>query len=86
MTSWLMNRHQRVVFNGFSTQEEVLSGVPQGGVLSSLRFIIFINDIDKVVTQINIIKKFADVTKLGQQISTDQDKLNMQEALEALCK
>jgi hypothetical protein len=46
--------------------------------------VIFINDIDEVVKKIDIIKKFADDTKLGQSVVTDRDRQNMQEALEAL--
>jgi hypothetical protein len=63
------------VLNGkFSSWEDVLSGVPQGSVLGPLLFVIFINDIDEVVKKIDIIKKFADDTKLGHSVVTDQDQ------------
>jgi hypothetical protein len=84
--SWLTNRKQRVVLNGkFSSWAEVLSGVPQGSVLGPLLFVIFINDIDEVVEKVEIIKKFADDTKIGQRMITHQDKQVLQEALDALC-
>jgi hypothetical protein len=76
-----------VVLNGkFSTWEDVLSGVPQGSVLGPLLFLIFINDIDEVVKKIDVIKKFADDTKLGQRITSAIDMAALQEALEDLSK
>jgi hypothetical protein len=75
-----------VVLNGrFSTWEEVLSGVPQGSVLGPLLFVIFINDMDAVVQQINILRKFADDTKLGKTVVTETDRDELQEALNQLC-
>ena len=45
LKSFLNNRFQRVVFNGqCSNWSSVLAGVPQGSILGSLRFIIYIND------------------------------------------
>ncbi len=73
--SWLVGRRQRVVLNGkFSSWEDVLSGVPQGSMLGPLLFIIFINDMDEVVRQINILKKFADDTKLGKTVQVEKDR------------
>jgi len=84
--SWLAGRRQRVVLNGkFSSWEDVLSGVPQGSVLGPLLFIIFINDMDEVVRQINILKKFADDTKLGKTVQVEKDREELQEALDQLC-
>ncbi len=68
----------------FSSWAEVLSGVPQGSVLGPLLFVIFISDIDEAVTQVDIIKKFADDTKIGQKIATEQDRKDMQQALDNL--
>jgi hypothetical protein len=84
--SWLTGRRQRVVLNGkFSSWAEVLSGVPQGSVLGPLLFVVFINDIDEAVTYVNVIKKFADDTKVGQRMASQEDRQTLQKALDDLC-
>jgi hypothetical protein len=84
--SWLTNRKQRVVLNGkYSTWAEVLSGVPQGSVLGPILFLIFINDLDSAVQLIDIIRKFADDTKLGQTVGSQEERENLQQALDNLC-
>ncbi len=68
-----------------SSWEEVLPGVPQGSVLSPPLFTVFINDIDEVIKCIELIKKFADDTKLGQT-ATPEGQARMQEELDRLCE
>ena len=46
MLSYLQNRSQKVSINSsFSTWEEIIAGIPQGSILGSLLFNIFLNDI-----------------------------------------
>ncbi len=42
--NWLTNRRQRVVLNGNSTWEAVVSGVPQRRMLGPLSFVLFMNN------------------------------------------
>jgi hypothetical protein len=85
--SWLSGRRQRVVLNGkFSSWEEVLSGVPQGSVLGPLLFIIFINDLDDSAAAVDILRKFADDTKLGHEVTNPKSCSELQASLDGLVK
>jgi hypothetical protein len=85
--SWLTGRKQRVVLNGkYSSWTEVLSGVPQGSVLGPILFLIFINDLDNAALFIDLLRKFADDTKLGHTVATEEGRERMQEALANLCE
>ena len=61
--NYLSNRKQRVVFNGFSSDySSIECGVPQGSVLGTLLFLIYINDLEKnIKSNVNV---FADDTML----------------------
>jgi hypothetical protein len=84
--NWLTERSQRVVLGGeFSEWIAVLSEVPQGSVLGPLLFLIFINDLDLEASEVSALAKFADDTKLGQQIESDADRASLQSALNRLC-
>jgi ribonucleases P/MRP protein subunit RPP40 len=75
-----------VVKGKFSGWREVLSGVPQGSVLGPLLFSIFINDLDSAATAEQIIKKFADDTKVGQILEGPHSHTELQATLDRLCK
>ncbi len=78
--NWLPNTKQRVVINGTASDWAPLTrGVPKDSVLGPVQFIIYINDIDVGLT--NFILKFADVTKLGNSVITDDDRMSLQEDL-----
>ena len=62
--SYLFARTQRVMFNGFLSDEmRVLTGVPQGSILGPLLFIVFFNDLSKSLVHSQCIK-YADDTVL----------------------
>ena len=61
--SYLSNRNQRVVINGFESEWGLIeAGVPQGSVLGSFLFLIYINNLDNGIT--SNVKFFADDTSL----------------------
>ena len=85
ITSWLSDRKQRVSIGGrCSGWQWVLSGVPQGSVLGSLLFLVFINDIDEGL--VSDILKFADNTKIFQAVSSERDCLSLQRDLTSLAE
>ena len=82
---WLTDRRQRVVVDGeVSNWKSVLSGVPQGSVLGPILFLIYINDLEDIITS-NVLK-FADDTKLFRKVNTDGDKQHLQNDLDRLVK
>ena len=89
--TWLANRKQRVMVDGiFSDWTDVESSVIQGSVLGPILFVIFINDIDQCLGQMEgILPKFADDTKLAKVVNNSQTAAEMQliiKNLETWCK
>ena len=84
--AWLSGRRQRVVLNGHASEWlPVRSGVPQGSVLGPLLFLVFINDIDKVLNPNGTsIFKFADDTKVLRVVNNEQDRALLQQDIDSL--
>ena len=69
------------MLNGVHSEiAKVISGVPQGSVLGPLFFILFINDLEQVVTS-STVSFFADDTRVSKQIDCYADSLMLQEDL-----
>ena len=83
IASFLSERSQRVVVdNEFSDEAPVTSGVPQGSVLGPILFLVFINDMPKVVK--SNCRLFADDSIVYREISTDRDRDILQADLDRL--
>ena len=78
LKNYLKNRKQRVALNCQTSEwRKINSGVPQGSVLGSLLFLIYVNDLSDGIT--SICKIFADDTSLFskvQDINRSANELN----------
>ena len=90
---WLTGRQQRVILNGQASDcgdvlssfcGAVLSSVVQGSCLGPCLFVIFINDIDLAVDTVGFIVKFADDSKVGRVVDSQQDREAFQDMLNRL--
>lgn len=85
-SSYITDRCQTVVLNGFSSQScysAIPSGVPQGSILGPLLFTLFINDIDKCFIHSKYLL-FADDMKIYKTIDSFNDCVLLQQDLDRL--
>lgn len=80
LKSFLEGRTFQVkIGESFSSSRVVRSGVPQGGVLSPLLFIIYTSDIPALLDGNGVVvKQFADDLKLYKEVVTQQDRAALQ--------
>ncbi len=90
LREWLIGRKQRVVIGEEKSDwEDVDSGVPQGSVMGPCAFDVFIDDLEEEITRIDpeiILLKFADDSKLARDVSSEDNRRKLQDALDKLCK
>jgi hypothetical protein len=79
--SYLTDRHQKVTLNNNNTDinssskwEKTKIGVPQGSILGLQFFLLYINDLPKIITKNNSMVLFADDTSL---LITGLNKLDL---------
>ena len=72
--SYLTGRYQRVELGNITSNWEVIKcGVPQGSILGPVFFLIYINDLPKIINKDNNMVLFANDTSI---IITDSNKLD----------
>lgn len=82
ISSFLTHRRQQVVIDGAqSSEESVLSGVPQGTVLGPLLFLLHLNDLPSVLDPGTVCRLFADDCLLYRNIRSIADQLQLQQDL-----
>ena len=83
---FLSERVQKVSVDGIHSEpRNVLSGVPQGTVLGPILFLIYMNDIDKILMYASL-RSFADDTRIVKKIETLDDVQLLQTDLENVIK
>ena len=84
--AFLCNRSQKVAVDGcYSIIQLVLSGVPQGTVLGPLLFLIFVDDMSRVVKH-STLRLFADDSRLLKSINSPDDNAHLQEDLTSIIR
>ena len=85
IANYLRDHRQRVVVdNAFLEYQAVSSGVPQGSMLGPLLFVIFINDINTVISPGTNICLYADDAKIWREMHTVNDCTILQNDIDSL--
>jgi exonuclease III len=84
--SYLSDRHQTVCFNGSKAEPRLLkTGVPQGSVLGPLLFILYVSEIEKIVTECGFrVCSYADDIQIYASVEPDQHHVLQHELLRCI--
>ena len=86
LKDFLHEREQRVCIGSVSSSSKrVMSGVPQGGVLSGLLFSLYINDLPDYIENSSI-SIYADDTKIFSEITSQESVSKLQRDLDSMVK
>ena len=85
--SYLFNRQQFVDYDGCkSSNESIITGVPQGSILGPLLFILLMNDLDLVLEKCNILlyaddaviyRSNSSIEKIENDLNNDLEKVSL---------
>jgi hypothetical protein len=85
LSDFLIGRSQVVNIKGeHSEAKNIKSGIPQGSVLGPFLFVLFVNDLPEIVRSMLFL--FADDSKISRAISENNDKIILQNDLDAIVK
>ena len=85
ITDFLSNRSQRTrAGNSLSELKELISGVIHGSCLSPLLFLLYVNDVTRILDNSVEAKLYADDIKLYTHIETTVDEFRLQHNLNKL--
>lgn len=85
--SYLTNRSQRVLVNGFTSHPFTpTSGIPQGSRLGPLLFVIFINDLLELLNGLVNVVAYADDCKILKTINDHNDLETLQQTINLIVK
>lgn len=83
--SYLSGRKQRVVLNGkTSGWTPVMSGTPEGGILSPLLFCLYVNDLPSVIKSESLM--YADDLKLFRSVRSPADSVLLQHDVDRIAE
>ena len=83
VSDFLSDRSQYVTINDKQSDTiPVTSGVPQGSVLGPTLFVYYINDLPNSTDQ--LVRLFADDSKIYAEIKTEEDYINLQKGIDDL--
>ena len=86
IANFLIGRKQRVGINGhFSSNSDIISGVPQGTILAALLFLVYIADINEKINESTLVS-YADDSRMFKRVKTSEQCIQLQNNINTVFK